>query len=143
MIFKKVKISEKNFSLKHYNNEKQLIYNFCPKNNGIIAGEMYVKPSKNRSRHCIILASRFNKNSREENGPFPGWFIQIVGNRLSLGIGNGKTWKSITCDKIIHNEKWHHIAFSLDNNKKIGELYLDGNRSFLNNIIFRKPCNFI
>jgi len=92
--------------------------------NNKIACELFMKPSSNRPHHCIVIASRFNQHNVEPNSPFPGWFLQIVGNNLSLGIGNGKTWKSVKTNKTILNGTWYHVAFSLDNDKNVAELYL-------------------
>ena len=137
-----IQIENTEFSLEDSNNNMVNIYPFTFNNDNVIAGEFYFKPSNSRSRHCIMLASRFNRNSAEENGPFPGWFIQIVGNSLSIGIGNGKKWLSInSSEEIIHD--WNHVAFSLNNNTKIGEIYVNGVRNMKNNITFRKPCQFL
>jgi hypothetical protein len=139
---KVIEIQDSEFSLEDSNN-KVNIYPFTCNNDNIIAGEFYFKPNNSRSRHCIMLASRFNRNSAEENGPFPGWFVQIVGNSLSIGIGNGKTWQSVVSSVEVVNNKWHHVAFSLNNNTKIGELYVNGILNMKNNITFRKPCQFL
>ena len=139
---KLIQIKDTEFSLQNSDNNMINIYPFTLNNDNIIAGEFYFKPSNSRSRHCIILASRFNRNSAEENGPFPGWFIQIVGNSLSIGVGNGKTWQSIVSSEEVVNN-WNHVAFSLNNDTKIGELYLNGTRNMKNNITFRKPCQFL
>lgn len=138
---KLIQIEDIEFSLENSNN-KVNIYPFTFNNDNIIAGEFYFKPSNSRSKHCIMLASRFNKNSAEENGPFPGWFVQIVGNSLSIGVGNGKTWQSVVSSGEVVNN-WNHVAFSLNNNTKIGELYLNGVRNMKNNITFKKPCQFL
>ena len=82
-----------------------------------------------------MLSSRFNSNSREENGPFPGWFVQIVGNSLSIGIGNGKTWISIASSGQIINDEWNHVAFSINNQTKKAFLYLNGNCNSKDNIL--------
>ncbi len=137
-----IQIKDTEFSLENSNNNIVNIYPFIFNNDNIIAGEFYFKPSNSRSRHCIMLASRFNRNSSEENGPFPGWFIQIVGNSLSIGVGNGKTWQSIVSSEEVVNN-WNHVAFSLNNDTKIGELYLNGVRNIKNNITFKKPCQFL
>lgn len=139
---KLIQIKDTEFSLENSNNNVVNIYPFTLNNDNIIAGEFYFKPSNSRPRHCIMLASRFNRNSAEENGPFPGWFIQIVGNSLSIGIGNGKTWLSVISSGKITTD-WNHVAFSLNNNTKIVELYLNGVRNMKNNITYRKPCQFL
>lgn len=116
-------------------------YTYNYQNNNLIAGEFKFKASEDKPRHTIMIASRFNNSSREENGPFPGWFVQIVGSSLSIGIGNGKTWKSIVSkSKVISNE-WNHVAFCINNNTKKGSLYLNGHCDTVDNITFRKPCN--
>ena len=116
-------------------------YQYNYQNSNLIAGEFKFKASEDKPRHTIMLASRFNNSSREENGPFPGWFVQIVGTSLSIGIGNGKTWKSIVSkSKVISNE-WNHVAFYINNNTKKGSLYLNGHCDTVDNITFRKPCN--
>lgn len=139
---KLIQIEDTEFSLENSNNNIINIYPFTCNNDNIIAGEFYFKPNNSRSRHSIMLASRFNKNSAEENGPFPGWFIQIVGNSLSICVGNGKTWQSfVNSGQVVNN--WNHVAFSLNNHTKIGELYLNGVRNMKNNITFRKPCQFL
>lgn len=111
--------------------------------NNKLAGELFIRPNPNRPNHSIIIASRFNESNREPNPPFPGWFLQIVGNKLSLGIGNGKTWTSVIAKKQIVNNQLYHVAFSLDNDTKTAELYLDGEKSVVNNITFKKPCDLV
>ena len=138
---KVIEIKNVNFNREEVSNGINY-YPFNYQNNNLIAGELKFKTSEARPRHTIMMASRFNHNSREENGPFPGWFVQIVGNSLSLGIGNGKTWKSIVSKgKIISNE-WNHVAFCINNNTKKGSLYLNGHCDSIN-ITFRKPCNAV
>ena len=118
-------------------------YPFNYQDTNLISGEFKFKPNENNSRHTVIMSSRFNIHSREENPPFPGWFVQLVGNSLSIGIGNGKTWKSvITTGKIINND-WNHVAFIIDNHAKQASIYLNGVGNTLNNITFRKPCNAV
>ena len=124
------------------NNDKVSIYPMIY-NDGRISGEFSFKASENRSSHCILLASRFNQNSIEENGPFPGWFVQIVGNSLSVGVGNGKTWTSVVSSKQIVNNEWYQVAFSLNNQTKIATLYVNGHSDFKENIVFRVPCSFL
>ena len=46
------------------------------------------------SRHVVLLCTRCNAQGREMNGPFPGWFVQIVGSSLSVAWGDGHTWHS-------------------------------------------------
>jgi len=138
---------EKEIEIKNINFNKDDIsnginyYTYNYQNHNLIAGEFKFKASEDKPRHTIMIASRFNNSSREENGPFPGWFVQIVGSSLSIGIGNGKTWKSISNkSKIISNE-WNHVAFCINNNTKKGSLYLNGHCDTVDNITFRKPCN--
>ena len=119
------------------------IYTYNYDNSGLIAGEFNFKTDKTRPRHSIMLASRFNKHSREENAPFPGWFVQIVGNSLSIGIGNGKTWLSIISNGQIIDNEWNHVSFSINNKTKKGTLNLNGHCTEKNNITFRKPCNLV
>ena len=115
-------MKDKIIEVNNVNFEKQEIsnninyYPFNYQDNNLIAGELKFKPNLNNSRHTIMMSSRFNANSREENGPFPGWFIQIVGNSLSIGIGNGKTWKSIVSTSKIISQEWNHVAFYINNN---------------------------
>jgi hypothetical protein len=116
-------------------------YQYNYQNNNLIAGEFKFKASEDKPRHTIMMASRFNNSSREENGPFPGWFVQIVGTSLSIGIGNGKTWKSIVSKSKVINNEWNHVAFCINNNTKKGSLYLNGHCDTVDNITFRKPCN--
>jgi hypothetical protein len=142
-------MKDKIIEVNNVNFEKQEIsnninyYPFNYQDNNLIAGELKFKPNLNNSRHTIMMSSRFNANSREENGPFPGWFIQIVGNSLSIGIGNGKTWKSIVSTSKIISQEWNHVAFYINNNTKQASIYLNGNENTLNNITFRKPCNSV
>lgn len=120
--------------------------NFYPYNyqdNNLISGELKFKPNEDNPRHTIMMSSRFNINSREENGPFPGWFVQIVGNSLSIGIGNGKTWKSLVSTSKIVSNQWNHLAFLINNNTKQAVIYLNGNSNYLENITFHKPCNAV
>jgi len=86
--------------------------------NDKVAVEFCFNIKKNQSRHTILMASRFNSHNREENGPFPGWFVQIVGNQLSLVIGNGSTWVSVIADTPMHT-LLHRIGFSVINQYKI------------------------
>ena len=139
---KTLKIKNINFTKEEVSNQINY-YPYNYQNNNLIAGELKFKVNEGNPRHTIMMASRFNSNSREENGPFPGWFIQIVGSSLSIGIGNGKTWKSIISKSKIKNNDWNHVAFYLNNNTKKGSLYLNGHCDTVDNITFRKPCNGI
>jgi hypothetical protein len=141
MSSKKIKLSSIDISFDDINNNIVNIFPYT--NNNIIAGEFFIKPSISRQNHTIILASRFNINSQEENGPFPGWFLQLIGDYLYLAIGNGKTWISLKNNTQIKNDNLYHIAFNLDNNTNIASLYVNGNHDSKNNMGFRKPCNFL
>lgn len=112
-------------------------------NHDMVAGTFSFKANDDRKNHCILLSSRFNDNSREENGPFPGWFLQIVGNKFSLAFGNGKKWTSVISKKAVVNNTWHHVSFSLNNKTKRIELYFDNEMSYMENVIFRRPCDYI
>ena len=90
-----------------------------------------------------MVSSRFNANSKEENGPFPGWFIQIVGNRLSIGIGNGKTWLSLTSKQQINNNTLNLVQFSLDNENKNVMLGLNKQYVVKKDITFRVPVSYL
>ena len=133
----------KNKKLKIENSRDVNIYTYNYDHDELIAGEFNFKTDESRPRHTIMLASRFNKDSREENPPFPGWFVQIVGNSLSIGIGNGKTWLSIVSTGQIIDKEWNHVCFSIDNKSKKGFLYLNGHPTSKDNITFRKPCNLV
>lgn len=119
------------------------VYSYEYANNDIISGEFEFKTSESRKRHTIMLSSRFNSDNKEENGPFPGWFVQIVGNSLSIGIGNGKRWQSVISKGQIINNEWNHVAFSIDIKLKKVYLYLNGHFDFKDNLAMRKPCNVI
>lgn len=119
------------------------VYSYNYDNDNLISGEFKFKTNESRPRHSIMLSSRFNSNSREENGPFPGWFVQVVGSSLSIGIGNGKTWLSVASSGQIMNDQWNHVAFSINNQTKKAFLYLNGHCNSKDNITFRKPCNVI
>ena len=133
----------KNKKLKIDHSKDVNVYSYNYDNSGLISAEFNFKTYENRPRHSIMLASRFNKNSREENPPFPGWFVQIVGNSLSIGVGNGKTWLSIISNGQVINNQWNHVSFSINNKTKKGFLYLNGHCTSKENITFRKPCNLI
>jgi hypothetical protein len=109
----------------------------------MIAGELFFSVPKERNTHVIMLANRFNSNGIEENGPFPGWWLQIVGNQLSLGFGNGKTWISVKATNYVVDDKLHHVVFGINNTTKKAELYLDGIHHLEENIYFKHPCNVI
>lgn len=109
----------------------------------MIAGELFFSVPKERNNHVIMFGNRFNSNSVEENGPFPGWWLQIVGNQLSLGFGNGHTWLSVIASNYVIDNKLHHVVFSLNNNKKLAELYLDGVYHSRDNINFKHPGNVL
>ena len=136
-------IEVKNKKLKIESSKGINIYGYNYNNDHLIAGEFDFKVNESRPRHSIMLSSRFNKNSREENGPFPGWFVQIVGNSISIGIGNGKTWLNLSNNGQIIDNQWNHVAFSINNKTKKAYLYLNGNSSSKDNITYRKPCNLI
>ena len=108
-----------------------------------IAGRFRFKPHANRRRHCVLLASRFNKHSREEHGPFPGWFIQLVGNRISVGVGNGKTWLSVQSKQDIRNGEFNSVLFSLNNETKKVVLGVNDQFTIKENISFRCPVRFL
>lgn len=109
----------------------------------MIAGQFQFKMSSKCKRHCILLASRFNKNSREENGPFPGWFIQVVGDRLSIGIGNGRTWLSVQSAKPVQKDRVNLVHFSLNNETKQVVLGLNHQFSVRENVVFRCPVGYL
>jgi hypothetical protein len=136
-----MEVKNKKLKIEHSRDVNVYTYNYD--NNDLIAGEFNFKTHESRSRHSIMLASRFNKDSREENPPFPGWFVQIVGTSLSIGIGNGKTWLSIVSTGQIIDNEWNHVSFSIDNKTKKGFLYLNGHCTSKDNITFRKPCNLV
>jgi len=78
-----MRLNNSNFSLE--NVLKQVIgETWTPINSNVIAGEFSFKA--NSSKHSILLCSRFNANSQEENGPFPGWFLQMAGTGFSLAL---------------------------------------------------------
>lgn len=114
---------------------------WTPVNSNVVAGEFSFKA--NSSKHSILLCSRFNANSQEENGPFPGWFLQMAGTGFSLAFGNGKTWTSVKSLTAISLNKWHHVSFSMNNDEKHMELIVDGNSVTMENVAFRKPCNYL
>ena len=138
-IEKKIKVQQVIYSLDKLEKNKQLVTNWNPKNDKV-AAEFCVKISPNKPNHTILLASRFNKNSIEPNLPFPGWFFQLVGNFFYLGFGDGKTWHSVKTAPVEVN-KWYHVAFSLDNEKRRVEVYLNGEITFKDGISFKNPCN--
>ena len=111
--------------------------------NDVVAGKFSFRANNTRRSHCLLLSSRFNQHSREENGPFPGWFVQIVGNNLSLAFGNGKTWTSVKSTKPVVNNTLHTVEFSLNNVEKRIDLYFDGELSSLQNVTFRQPCDYL
>ena len=119
------------------------IYQYKYDNDDLISGSFDFKTNESRPRHTIMLSSRFNNNSIEENGPFPGWFVQIVGSSLSIGIGNGKTWLNVSSNEQIINNQWNHVAFCINNKTKKASLYLNGHCNSKDNISFKKPCNLI
>lgn len=135
-----MEVKNKKLKIEHSRDVNVHTYNH---DNDLIAGEFNFKTDESRPRHSIMLASRFNKDSREDNPPFPGWFVQIVGNSLSIGIGNGKTWLSIISTGQIIDNEWNHVSFSIDNKTKKGFLYLNGHCTSKDNITFRKPCNLV
>lgn len=108
-----------------------------------IAGQFHFKIDPGCKRHSILIASRFNKHSREQNPPFPGWFIQIVGDRLSMGIGNGKTWLSVKCPQPIQKGKVNLVQFSLNNETKRIVLGLNNVFNIKENISFKCPVAFL
>tara|TARA_B100001094_G_C18188240_1_gene805312 strand:+ start:2142 stop:3233 length:1092 start_codon:yes stop_codon:yes gene_type:complete len=126
--------------LEFLDSQKKIVRKWKPINNNKVAVELQVKLDKNKPNHCILLSSRFNENSVEPNPPFPGWFLQVGGNVFSLAFGNGKTWQSVKT-KAVEYDKWYHIAFILDNESKKVEIYLDGKKTFKNNITFKPPCD--
>lgn len=113
-----------------------------PNDSNEVAGELSVKFGTNRPNHCILLASRFNRNSVEPNSPFPGWFLQLVGSTVSLAWGDGRTWHSVRTGGI-ENNKEYHIAFRLSNSTKRAELYLNGKLTLKENIQFKPPCDTV
>ena len=126
--------------LEFLNSQKKIVTKWKPINNNKVAVELQVKLDKNKPYHCILLSSRFNENSVEPNPPFPGWFLQVGGNVFSIAFGNGKTWHSVKT-KAVEYDKWYHLAFILDNHSKKVEIYLDGEKTFKNNITFKPPCD--
>jgi len=139
---KKITVLSESLKIDNINKGQVIIKKWSSKTNKV-AGELFFKASSDRPNHSILVASRFNEQNKEPNPPFPGWFLQLVGNKLSLGIGNGSTWKSVIAKNPIENNKLYHVAFSLNNESKTAELYLDGEKSELNNIIFKKPCDLV
>ena len=139
----KYQVLNSNLHIKKITSGKLVTQEWKPNNINKFACEMFIKPSDKRKNHSIIIASRFNKHNSEPNPPFPGWFLQIVGNQLSLAFGNGKTWVSVKAKKPIENNKWYHIVFSLDNQAKIAEIYVNGERNVLENINFKPPCHYL
>ena len=137
-----ITVSSETLYLEKVNNGDVITKKWSSSNNKI-AGELFFKASSNRPNHSILIASRFNEQNREPNPPFPGWFLQLVGSSLSLGIGNGNTWKSVIAKKKIVNDQIYHVAFSLDNDSKTVELYLDGEKNVLNNITYKRPCDLV
>jgi len=125
------------------NNKKIISESYNYQDNNKIAGELYFIADDNRSRHCILINSRLNHNNQEENTPFPGWFLQVVGEQLSFAFGNGKTWVSVKSNVVIKNNYMHHVIFSIDNDRQIAELYVDGEYSKLEDIYFKKSCNHV
>ena len=138
-IDKKIKVQQVIYSLDKLEKNKHLVANWNPTNDKV-AADFYVKIHPNKPNHSILVASRFNSNNVEPNPPFPGWFFQLVGNTFSLGFGDGKTWNSVKTAPVEVN-KWYHVAFSLDNQKKRAEVYLNGEMTFKEGVTFKKPCN--
>ena len=95
-------------------------------------------------RGITVLCLRLVLTDRvEENPPFPGWFIQIVGDRLSMGIGNGKTWLSVRCPEVIKKNEINQVHFSLNNVTKKAVLGLNHQFTTKSNIVFRRPVSFL
>lgn len=129
-------------SLQDYQNNKVKGFTIKYTNNRI-AGQFSFRANQNRRHHCIMISSRFNTQSREENPPFPGWFIQLVGERLSMGIGNGKTWLSVKCPNNIKKNETNQVHFSLNNVTKKVVLGLNHQFTTKSNIVFRRPVSFL
>ena len=129
-------------SLQDFKNDKVKGYEFKYTKQKI-AGQFFFKPSATDKRHTILLASRFNSNSRELNGPFPGWFIQMVGDRLSMGIGNGRTWLCVKSKQAVPKNKLSVVHFSLNNETKKAVLGLNNDFTLLTNVEFRCPVGFL
>lgn len=134
-------IKNTNYQLEHIHS--QIVGKQFNADKNKVAGKFLFKSNKERSHHAILLSSRFNSNNQEENAPFPGWFIQIVGSQLSLAYGNGKTWNSLKAKTQVVHEKWYKVYFSLNNNTKLFELYLNDEYVKLENVSFRTPCKYI
>ena len=137
-----VKVIDETFTHEKLGKGERMTDKWKPKNSNKVAVELCVTLDPDRPRHCMLIASRFNENSVEPNSPFPGWFLQIVGNRFSLAWGDGTKWNSVKTDPI-ENNKNYHIVFSLDNERNRAEFYLDGKLFFKENITFKPPCDTV
>lgn len=135
-----VNVIDETFTHEHIGKGERIMKKWKPENINKVAAELYVTLDPSRSRHCMLLASRFNENSIEPNSPFPGWFLQIVGDRFSLAWGDGNKWNSVKTDPVENNKKYH-VVFSLDNELKRAEIYLDGKLFFKENVTFKPPCD--
>ncbi len=136
----KVTDSTLNFDKLEFLGSQKKVVQWKPPNENKVSVELQVKIDKNKPGHCILLSSRFNTNGVEPNPPFPGWFLQVVGNIFSLAFGDGKTWHSVKT-KAVEYDKWYHIAFTLDNDSKQVVIYVDGEKNYENNITFKPPCD--
>ena len=135
------KVNNVSFTFEKLKYGENSVTNWKPDNKNKLAGELYVNASSNRANHCILVSSRFNKNNSDTYaGRFPGWFLQIVGNQFSFAFGDGSKWISVK-SKPVENDKWYHVAFSLDNEKKKAAIYLNGEMNMIENIQFKIPCD--
>ncbi len=126
--------------LEFLDSQEKVVTKWKPLDINKVSIELQVKLDKNKPHHCVLISSRFNENSVEPNPPFPGWFLQVGGNIFSLAFGDGRTWQSVKT-KAVEYDKWYHIAFTLDNNLKKVEIYLDGEKTSINNVTFKPPCD--
>ena len=75
--------------------------------------------------------------------PFSGYAIQTTGsNQIRIVLMNGTSSRIyVDTTSTISHSSWYHIAFTLDNHSKKVEIYLDGEKTFKNNITFKPPCD--
>lgn len=98
------------------------------------SGELWFKRSSNAPSHCMLISCRSNSVS------FGGWNLQLVGGKMGLQIGNGKTWCGISSSNgpIVSIDTWHHASWLISNSSNKAEMYLDGVK-YEDNI----PSNYI